>query len=215
MFPVAMTRAGISHKGGAGFLFWGGMLNDNNTITAGDTLKLDLLFDGYSPADSWLIWIALRGNAIAKDIKAGTGITVSTENGRYEVTVAPAVTATYAAGDYKYAVYMYKESAGTVTERYMVEQGTVSVIQDYAAMTVASDPRSHVKRVLDAIEAVIESRATMDQSNYSIKGRSLGRTPIPDLLKLRDVYRAAYVRELRAEKIALGIKGGNQIKVKL
>ena len=54
----------------------------------------------------------------------------------------------------------------------------------------------HVRRVIDAIEAVIERRATKDQKSYSIDGRSLERTPIDELLLLRDRYRAEWQRLL-------------------
>ncbi len=190
------------------------MLNDNNIIVAGDTLELDLSYSDYSPADDWLIWIALRGNLKLIDIKTGgTGVTIVTTTGRYVITVTAAGTAAYAAADYKYAVYMYKGSP-TITERHLVEEGTVTVKPNLSAMTSSSDSRSHVKKVLDAIEAVLENRASRDQMSYTIAGRSLGRMPVGDLLKLRDRYRYEYAAELKAEKIAQGIGGNSRVLVR-
>ena len=60
---------------------------------------------------------------------------------------------------------------------------------DIAQLAAGHDARSHVQRVLDAIEAVLEKRATLDQEQYRINNRELRRTPIADLLKLRDRYR--------------------------
>jgi hypothetical protein len=54
----------------------------------------------------------------------------------------------------------------------------------------------HVEKVLDAIEAVIENRASQDQMSYSIKGTTLSRTPIADLLLLRREYKEEYKMEL-------------------
>jgi hypothetical protein len=66
-----------------------------------------------------------------------------------------------------------------------------------------ADGRSFVKQALDAIEAVLAKRATKDQERYVIEvngsRRELWRTPIGDLLKLRDRYRAEYNAELRAK----------------
>ena len=57
---------------------------------------------------------------------------------------------------------------------------------------------SHAERVLAAIEAVLERRASTDQMNYSIEGLSLARTPITDLLTLRDRYKAEVTRQKQA-----------------
>jgi len=68
--------------------------------------------------------------------------------------------------------------------------------------------------VLESIEAVLESRASIDQESYSINNRSLARTPIPDLVVLRDKYRGEYVREKRAERIRNGLGHSGTIKVR-
>ena len=74
-----------------------------------------------------------------------------------------------------------------------------------------ADPRSHAKITLEAVEAVIEGRATKDQENYSIAGRSLSRTPVADLLSLRDYYRTEFLREQRVERRNNGIGTGARI----
>jgi hypothetical protein len=55
-----------------------------------------------------------------------------------------------------------------------------------------SEQRTHAKRVLDAIEAVLENRANLDQQSYTVEGKRLDRTPISELLKLRREYQAEY-----------------------
>lgn len=57
----------------------------------------------------------------------------------------------------------------------------------------------HIHRVLESIEAVIEKRATIDQERYTINNRELWRTPIPQLLELRDRYRAELRRAMAAK----------------
>lgn len=179
-------------------------------IEAGTTYKYTDNRSDY-PAAVWDIWIALRGNAVTPiDIKSGVaGVTIDKSKGYFDITVSSTTTAGWAAGTYKYVIYMSKTG-----ENHQVETGTVEVKPNFAALTLTDDTRSHVKRVLDAIEAVIEKRATLDQMSYSLAGRSLSRTPIEDLIKFRDIYRAEYARELRAEKIAQGLGTNRKIKVR-
>ena len=51
-----------------------------------------------------------------------------------------------------------------------------------------------MQKVLDAIEAVLENRATLEQEQYQINNRSLKRRSSGELLKLRDHYRAELSR---------------------
>jgi hypothetical protein len=68
--------------------------------------------------------------------------------------------------------------------------------------------------MLDAIEALIEGRATADVSTYSINGRSLTKLSIDELQKWRGVYRAEYNAELRRKKQLRGRGASNQIRVR-
>ena len=70
---------------------------------------------------------------------------------------------------------------------------------------------THATRVLAAIEAVLERRATKDQESYTIDGRSLSRTPISELLLLRNLYRREVQLEAQAENVAAGKANGRMI----
>lgn len=144
----------------------------------------------------------------------GTGATeieiTATESGNdYIVEVGQVTTAAYTAGVYHWQAYIIRTSD---SERITIDSGTFEVKANKDVAT--TDPRTHVKIVLDAIEAIIEGRATKDQESYSIQGRSLARTPIPDLLVLRSRYKAEYVREQRAERIKNGLGHSGTIKVR-
>lgn len=71
---------------------------------------------------------------------------------------------------------------------------------------------SHAQRVLAAIEAVLERRATVDQQSYGIEGRSLARMPIGDLLRFRDRYRAEVAAERAALDEADGRPSGRRVR---
>lgn len=139
------------------------------------------------PAPTWALSAALRGPTVIDLTAAASGIA-------HRFLVAAAVTADWAAGEYWYSIRA--ASAGTVIE---VEAGQIIVNPDLAAAIANHDGRDHARRVLDAIEAVIEKRATLDQDRYMINNRELWRTPIADLLALRDRYRAE-LRRIKAVK---------------
>ena len=65
--------------------------------------------------------------------------------------------------------------------------------------------KSHVQKTLEALEALIEGKATKDQQSYSINGRTITKMPITDLLKWRDKYKA----EFRKEQLAAEGKANN------
>lgn len=133
-------------------------------------------------------------------------ITASESGTVYTVEVASATTAAYTAGTYRWQAYITRTSD---SQRIEVDSGSFLVIPNRAVST--ADPRSHVKKVLDAIEATIEGRASVDQMGYSIAGRSLSRTPIADLLVLRDRYRIDYRSEQNSERIANGLPSKNRL----
>ncbi len=178
-----------------------------NILIAGDRWvwkRTDLGTD-YPPAAFSLKYSARLEGSTASEIE----ITASESGADYLIEVASATTATYAAGTYRWQAYIIRTAD---SERLTLASGTFEVKPNKD--TAATDPRTHVKKVLDAIEAVIESRATKDQESYTINGRSLSRTPIAELLVLRDKYKIEYQREIAAEKIARGLGNPRRVGVR-
>lgn len=83
--------------------------------------------------------------------------------------------------------------------------GSVNVLPNPDLHPQGIDGRSHARRVLDAIEATLEGRATDDAVEISIRGRTIKQTPIVDLIKLRDVYRREVSAEDHAARLAQGL----------
>jgi hypothetical protein len=94
----------------------------------------------------------------------------------------------------------------------MVDSGRTSITQNLADTN--ADLRSHAKKVLDNIQAVIEGRATIDQSSMSIAGRSLSRMSVDELMTFRDRYKAEYLKEIKLARIRNGQGTGNTPKVR-
>ncbi len=169
-------------------------------IIAGDTVKwkrIDLSAD--YPASTWTLKYILRGPSVQN-------ITAAADGDNYSITITAAATTVWTAGNYWWEAYVSKGS-----ERYRVDSGTLKVQTNLEGVAGIYDGRSHVKRVLDAIEATIEGTATKEQASMTIAGRTIQRRTVQELLVLRDRYKAEYIAEQRAEKIKNGLATGGKI----
>lgn len=156
-------------------------------ITAGVTLEFRLTLTAFMPPDHTLTW-HLRGPG-AHDIEA-------THDGDQHVFSVPASeTAAWDPGRYWYALRAAKGD-----EVHEVADGQVSVLVDLTQAEAGFDNKTHVEKVLAAIEAVIEGRAAIDQQMYMINNRQLQRTSIDQLLRLRRKYRNELGRIRMAER---------------
>lgn len=136
-------------------------------------------------------------------------ITATSNADNYSVSVGSSTTANYNPHNYLWQAYITRNSD---SERVKVDNGKLTLIHNYANDT--SDKRTHVKKVLDAIENVIEGTATRKESSYSIAGRSLSLTPINALLELRKQYRALYMNEVYKDRVKNGKPSGRLIKAR-
>ena len=178
-------------------------------LVAGDrfTWRRDDLASDYSPSSFALTY------EFHSDIGGGGSkkftITAIEADDTYFIEVNSPTTADYTPGDYIWEAYITRTSD---SQRIMVDSGRTEITTNLA--NTNADLRSHAKKVLDAIENVLEGRATIDQASMSIAGRSLSRTPIPDLMELRDRYSSEYLKEIKLARIRNKQGSGNTIKVK-
>lgn len=166
----------------------------------GETFKVQLSWSDY-PAADWSAVLTLI-NTSNKEQVSGVA-----DGDDFQFKLAD--TSTWASGEYKWIV----EASATIdaaTETYIADEGTILLQADLSAATT-SDTRTHAKKVLEAVEAVLENRATQDQSSYSIAGRSLSRTPVGDLLILRDRYQSIVKREEREERRKRGLSNPDSV----
>lgn len=170
-------------------------------FTAGDTVKFYRTVPDYSPDDGWELSYAL---VIDGQLVEWT----SSDNGdgRFLVEVAAADTASYTAGVYQWQAYV---TSGA--ERYRVDEGSTTVRQNFAAHSSGLDARSHFRKTLDALEALMEGKATKDQLSYSIGGRSIQRMTMSEVLEAMSYYRRKVKAEERRERIANGKGSGRRI----
>ena len=72
--------------------------------------------------------------------------------------------------------------------------------------------KTHAEKVLDAIDAVIEKRATSDHQSYVVNGVAVTKMKIEELLKFREIYIRKV--ELDWEKFGWKAKKVRKIKVR-
>tara|TARA_R100000700_G_C3154213_1_gene131952 strand:- start:95 stop:727 length:633 start_codon:yes stop_codon:yes gene_type:complete len=178
-------------------------------LVAGDrfTWRRDDLAGDYAPSSFALSYEFHEDSGGGGSHKFSISATEADDT--YYIEVGSSTTASFSTGDYIWEAYITRSSD---SERIMVDSGRTEITTNLA--NTNADLRSHAKKVLDAIEAVMENRASMDQSSMSIAGRSLSRTPLPDLLELRDRYKAEYLKEIKLARIRNKQGSGNTIKVK-
>ena len=134
-------------------------------------------------------------------------LTASPDGSTHALSVSAATTEDWAAGEYWYSL---RVSNGSTTVE--IEAGQLRVLPNLLEESAGYDGRTQAEIALDAIDAVLANRATIDQQRYRINNRELYRTDIKDLLKLRTFYIAQVAQE-RAKKS--GRSGfGRQIPVR-
>jgi len=161
----------------------------------------------YDPADYALTYEYHEDSGGGGSHKLALTATETTDD--YIIEIPSATTAAYPNGDFHWYAFITRTSD---SERIAVDDGYAKIEIDFTDTN--ADHRSHAKKVLDAIEATIEGRASQDQMSYSIAGRSLARMSIDDLMTFRNRYRAEYNEELKRWRVKNKQDTGNTIKVR-
>ncbi len=182
------------------------------TIRAGDTIQWTKTLDDYPSKESfphWLLHYSFRGTAGSFDILAVSAASVIDNAGAtgpatdHLVNVSPKISTDYDAGIYDVLGYAQitaqgEVALGTYNQRHSVFTGRIEVLVDLETAGSSYDGRPHVKKTLDAIEAVLENRATKEIEESTIEGVMIKRIPHEELIKFRSKYLSWYRQEQAA-----------------
>lgn len=172
-------------------------------IRAGDSLNFTAALPGYSAADGWTLKITLVNS------KKVYEITSTASGSEHLVKLLPAATQGWIPGFYKYVA-----SVSDGTDKYTIESAGLQILPNLTTDKPV-DERHHVEKVLDAIEAVLEGKATKDQLEVTFQGRSITHLTPEQLLVWRDKYRSELRAIKQAERVARGLGSGRKILVRL
>lgn len=170
-------------------------------FAAGDTVQFTKSFPEYLPADGWVLSYAL--------VTTGQQITwTGSDNGDglHLLNVTAATTASYQPGTYHWQSYVTKDP-----QRFTVGSGSVVIDQNFALAQGGHDNRSHIEKTLEALNALLEGKATKDQLSYSIGGRSLSRFSMTEVIEARSKYLKWHAEEKRRARIERGEGSGMKI----
>jgi hypothetical protein len=178
-------------------------------LIAGDTLDFTDVVPDFPHADGWTLKYRLVPQ-FATPTQAPITLTATPYGSDYRIQATASATAAWLPGQYSWSRWV--EKSGPI--RQTVGAGQIKILTDPASAAQGYDNRPHARKVLEAIEAVIENRATKDQEEYTIEGRSLKRTPIADLLVLRDKYLGAAQSADAATALASGLPNPRRVGVR-
>ena len=183
--------------------------NVPETLTVGDrwAWKREDIATDYAPASFTLTYSFRLLSSAATEI-ALTSSVISETTSAYVIEVPSATTAGYTKGDYSYQEYITNGSA----QRVVVSTGYLSVTPNLDAD--GADPRSHARIVFDALEAMLENRASIDQSSMSVAGRSLSRMTPEEIRDWYEYYRHKVNLEVKKDRISKGLATGSLIKAR-
>ena len=154
-------------------------------VTAGDSVSWRRAGGDYPASDGWQLSYTLVSATKAYTVNAAA------DGDDYLVTVDASTSTSWDADLYRVQAYVTKDA-----ERHTVGTSLLRVQPNLAAATGGLDTRTHAQKVLDAINTWLESKAPVAGA-MELDGRKVSWYPLPDLLKLRDRYRAEVAAEQR------------------
>lgn len=160
------------------------------SLIAGDTARWTRRLDAYPASAGWALNYELVNALHRYEIAAVA------EGDAFRVLVSAQTTESYTAGAYDWRARVTNADG----EVYTVATGRITVAPSFGA---AVDGRSHARRTLEAIEAVLEGRATSATAEYEINGRRLKYIPLTELHAMRSKYQ----REVKVEEGVSGPRG--------
>ena len=169
---------------------------------AGDTVAWALTLPDYDAGAGWALsytFVSTTGVKTAAAVGSGTIHTVS----------IAAVDSGWPPGDYAYQGVVTKGA-----ERHTVDAGRLTVLPSLVGAAAGQDTRGHARRVLDAIEAVIEGRASEAEADVQINGRAVRYIPVAELLVLRDRYKHDLAVNASADNFANKPRGMPDLRVR-
>jgi hypothetical protein len=172
-------------------------------IRAGDSIlwtRDDLTAD--YPAPTWTLNYYLVNSA-----KQYTILAVA-DGDSFDITVPKATSALYTPG-----TYTMTGVVSTATEQFTIKTTTIEILPNLSAATAGYDTRTHAKIMLEALDSILEGKATnkdLDLVAKSFGDKAITRNP-ELLLKWRNYYEAKVASEQTKEGSS---SGSSKIRVK-
>lgn len=171
-----------------------------NRFIQGDTVQWTKELTDYPADDGWALTYAF-----VKDDDQQT-VTAVADGSDHAATITAAESAVYGVGIYHWQAYATKAGA-----RYTIAEGYVEVLANFATAASGYDARSHYRKVLDALHAALEGRASQTQLSYTVNtptgSRSVQHMSHEDLIAAIRRYEGLVAAEARPQDGKSGNRG--------
>lgn len=163
-------------------------------LTAGDSISWKISLADYPASQGWYLKYCLLSSNGKIDIQSAA------DGDDHLVIITAATSAAWVAG-----TYTMQRMVTNDTDRYTLDTRTVQILADLSAATGATDTRTQARRALDAINAVLEGRASRSDAEYEVTSggatRKLKSLTAEQLLTLQQHYTLIVWRELNPGKL--------------
>ena len=183
--------------------------NVPDILYVGDNFLWKRDLTDYPVADYALTYSFRLLTSTATEIALGSSVITESDTSVYTINVPSSTTTGYTKGDYTYQEYITKSAS---SERLVINKGYITIKSNLDADT--GDARSSARIILQALEATMENRATIDQMSMSIAGRSLSRMSPAELNTWKSHYKALVSKEDKKSRQDKGEVTGTQVKVR-
>ena len=163
-------------------------------LIVGDSYSFSTTVADYPASAGWTLVHLLRPASGSAD---PITLTAAADGDDYLTTITPTASAAWEAGE--------RKTLNAVTlSRGRLTSNRITILANPTEGEPIDD-RSHARKALDAIEAVIEKRATMSQKSYSIRDRSCESLAPSELIAFRRYYAGLVANEEAAARRAAGL----------
>lgn len=169
---------------------------------AGDKVQWRRTFTDY-PAGTYTLRYAFVGRYGAFDVTC-----TDNGNGEHLATVLSEATEELNAGTYQWVAYVLDG-----VDRIRLAGGE-TCIEPNLIGAGPTDTRTWAERVLEAVEAALENRASSEQASYSMGGRTISKMTPDEMISARQRLKAIVNREKQAEALARGKGNVSIIRVR-
>lgn len=175
-----------------------------NPLRAGDSLSWVESSDDYAPADGWDLRYVLIGQGLRLTLLSGA------DGESHGFAVEPEITSALAAGRYAWTEHAHHSDGRRVT----LATGSVEILADPATVDPAT--LTHARRMLAAIESIVESRASqgeLDLVATAFSGHQ-AQYSLADLRALHRQYAAQASAEDERARLAAGQRSGRFVRTR-
>lgn len=174
-------------------------------VAAGDSIKFTRTIPAYKASQGWSLKYSMRGV-----VGSAIDFTSTASGDDHLVQVDAGTTSGWPPGKY----FTQGRAIGPGGETHLIFYGEIQVFPDLAIQPKEFDGRSHARICLDAIEAVLQQRATDDILGIKIEGTEIGRLSVPQLLLFRDRYKQEVKSQEEQARNMAGKATGRNILVR-